>query len=512
MKAKPLLISVFILISNTVFGQMELENRLEVSFFTKEYSRFHVVPYNEDEFVVIAQLLPEKNKPSTWEVTRYNKEMEVAATAQLTIENPLDDVLLAEIEDDYLYCTFTANPITNTVKRLEKDYTTYSFLRVKMADLSMKKIDGRPVEDKFRGEVSLLAQGELFLAFKDKDEGPYMVKTNFDSGTLTELDLSYGNADPDDVIIDGIQYEPLADQVYAYLIHEKKNKKWFLTSKIFDAQSGEYKTVQNISWGMDKKVRPLQVKMRALSEKEMLYVGAYSSTTVERISGIFYMTRTNGKTSAVKYVKLGEFRSLRDILPGGRWRPYKRKARKPKHKTKTSYRLKTHPLFNVGKDVIYGLELLYPVRSTRNNVSIVGYEHPGVLLARFNERGQKKWDQSIKIKNGSGHNVSPRISSVHSMKGESKGIGVIVPRKSEIQYTILSHERGNIEQSLSFEPGTGTERKSKKAVKTMVLRGDPGELYQMVHWHGKHYLAYGLHKLKGKNKEEVFFVNHYRML
>jgi hypothetical protein len=491
---------IALLILNFIFliGFAQVETKKRIEFELKEgYASHDLAEFKDNGILFYSKSTDKKGKTRKWKIEQYNTSLELKNTEFLTI--PKDQLL------DESYTTDTDLYMFFTSKK-----GVYSFFRINAKTLKIKKITGSIPKKANVFEIHVIDDIVFFDAKIKK--APMLFKLNLQSERQDLIPITLSGYDPKSLSIEDVQIVEESKQVMVYInAYNKKAHDLYVIQ--FDNE-GDKKMTLNLTKGHEMKLS--SVSASYLGNNSYIYTGTYSEKSSSSSQGV-YLCKTKGKTvSFFKFYNFLDFDKFLSYLPEKKQAKIeKKKAKKAKKgkELKLNYLMASHDIKVVNGKFIYLGEAYYATYRTETYTTYVngksvtrtrrvfdGYQYTHAVLAGFDEKGEKLWDNTFEM----WPSYKPYFAKkfITTSIDNDKKLNLLFASRVEIK-TMSFYDNGEVykEKEYSYVDTSDDDDIVKSSYSNLE------------HWYGKYFLAHGTQRIKnktektGKKKRSIYFIN-----
>ncbi|MCO6500112.1 MAG: hypothetical protein J5I47_07005 [Vicingus serpentipes] len=489
-----------LLILNFIFllGFAQVETKKRIEFELKEgYESHDLAQFKDNGILFYSKSTDKKGKTREWKIEQYNTSLELKKTEFLTIP-----------KDQYLGKSYTTD--TDLYMFFSSKKGVYSFFKINARTLKIKKITGTLPSKAIVFEIHVINDIVFFDAKIKKS--PMLFKLNLQSERQDLIPITLSGYDPKYLSIEDIQVIEEANEVMVYInAYDKKEHDLYV---IQFNNEGDKKSTFNLTKGHDMKLS--SVSASYLGDNAYAYTGTYSDKSSTSSQGV-YLCKTKGKiVSFFKFYNFLDFDKFLSYLPEKKQEKIeKKKVKKAKKgkEFKLDYRMASHDIMVINGQFVYLGEAYYATYRTETYTTYVngkattstrtvfdGYQYTHAVIAGFNEKGEKLWDNTFEM----WPSYKPYYAKkfITSSIDNDKKLNLLFASRTKIK-TMSFYDNGEVykENDYSYVETNDDEDKVKYSYSNLE------------HWYDKYFLAHGRQTIKnktediGKKKRSVYFIN-----
>lgn len=490
---KYLQLATFFLVSiSTVVSQTTHEKRIELPL-RENYVDYQMAAFGHNGLMVYSRNKKKVKGFNTWKIWNYDSDLNQKDSTEIQI--PIGHLLDENFNSESHLILFFRN-------RKSGKYIIY---KIAVGSLSMESVTGI-LPKKMRLREMLLSKNKVFLSTViKKQETLIIIDLNTDEKKIIPVTLKREK-------LEGIQVDEKTGNVFVFInFYNKGEHNLFV--KVFNGIDMVQKL--NLSKGHDKVLSSVSVSV--LDDKTLIFNGTYSNRSTITSHGIYFAKVQGDQIEFSKFYSFTDFENFFKYLSDRKQKKIEKKQKKKEKKGKElvfNYLIASHDVIKVENDYLYLGEAFYRTyrsetyTTTDANGNMVthtrsvfdGYQYTHAVVARFNEYGEKMWDQIFEMWPSYKPYVVKRF--IHSSVNSDNTLNLLFANRNSIRYESVNFD-GEIEVARSAD-----------LIQTDNSNDDlRWTISEMEHWYGNNFIAFGSQKIKNKTdkykarKRFVFFVN-----
>ena len=499
MRHQTLLSLLFLTILSYGFAQVSSVKRIEFDLKDDFYGE-SIYEFGEDGLVMVSNSKASGGEV-TWKYEKFNNDLERTGEQLLYIEKGYwrDETF----RDDKTLYTFFKN------KRGE-----YRIVNYNIQSSKFEEVTGSLEKNTGVSRMAVLGDYAYFTATYKK--APHVFTVNLKTGEHKFSPIKIEGFNSKKLTIENMQLMEESNEVFL-IIEAFLNRKESSMYVIRMDDQGGIKDNYNFSQGMEERI--ISASASNIGDNEYVITGTHSSKGKGASDGMYFSTVKDGMITNINFYSFLELENFLNYLPQKKQEKIEKKKARKESKGKDysiSYLLAPHNIIKVDDGYIFLAEAFYPTyrqeAQTRttfvNGVATTttvwvtvfdGYQYTHAFFAKFNEKGEKEWDQSFEMWMAYKPYYVKRFINIAEQKQDA--IKLVYASRSRIHSKSFDFSGTILEDESSEEIDTGMDSDKVKR-----------SYSNMSYWYGNYFLAYGSQKIKNKTesdkkKRTVYFIN-----
>ncbi len=459
--------------------------QLEFDLFKTEAT---VIANPDSSLLLFARTAGSWSAPTTYEVTRYNHNLQATWVKQVTLD-PLSEFLTYFSEPPYTYLALT-----------DKGSYAYQFLKIDNRTGTLSKHDYKLEDVDSLYMFKVIDDNYFVVARNRKSPTPLLLHISQETGDVRPLPAAYGN---ESTFADVLAH-PNEEQ-FSVVLSESNGKITRLQTKLFGADGS---ILQNYFIQPQHDKNLLTAEITPGDTTNRLLIGNYASRSLSYSSG-FFTTPLAGTPDDLRFYSFMQLKNFfKYMKPKREERVRKREISRIKSGKDSGlkFRMLLHDVLPTQTGYILTAEL-YNFDARNNNFNRL-YSSTGYLIRAprvyrrtqaialsFDKNGVLLWDNSFPLLQMESQELKPTVEVAHSPSGK---IVIAYPEKDMIYYKVMEQD---VYQDDHKELQLQATHPTDKILST--------NLADLMTWYGLNYAAFGWHRIKtpGSESRTVFYIS-----
>lgn len=473
-------------------AQLSYEKRVEIDL-SNEISDTRLIEFGKKGFILLSKIAEPVDGNSEWKIDFYGVDLLLVKSKSLILPRKF---FLYEffIDKENLYAFF------------KDSKGNYNLVKVNAENLSSKETKGSLPKKTYVKDMVVSGNCAYFSATIKNESFLYTVK--LESGERKFIPIVV------DSKLSGKKISLLSFQT----LDESKEVLLYVNTTISKTKSniyilkfndrGEKESTFNLTQNLSQNI--IDISGSKIGDNKYVFTGTYSTKSTNTSEGMFFCQLTNKTMDYIKFYNFMDFKNFLDYMPAKQKEKFEKKKSKKESQGKEFsiyYHLASHEIIPTEDGYLFLSEAYFPTYRTETHTTTTfvngrattqthtrtvfdGYQYTHAVVAKFDNEGTMKWDQSFAM--------WPSYKP-YTVK---RFIAIAEQNKDNIK---LLFSMGNVitYKSINFD-GSESQNNRSSTIETNYSGDVTKYSYSNIdYWYDDYFICFGSQKIKNKTEKEV---------